>query len=136
MAFLTRNYRLQLVQSLTVRSIQNASSGLYVINHARFSCRCSSVAAIFPTSTGISSTVRCISSTLGTVGVQSAGFWHRVASMWQCPRCFHTQSEEVATTRTQVAEVACEGCGCIFERASPGASWVLNEGDYIGSATR
>ena len=57
--------------------------------------------------------------------------------MWKCPRCGHTSCEEVATTRTQVtAEVACEGCGNIFQRASPGAPWVRNEGDYIGSASQ
>ena len=56
---------------------------------------------------------------------------------WKCPRCGHTSCEDIATTRTQVtAEVACEGCGCVFQRASPGAPWVLNEGDYIGSASQ
>ena len=43
---------------MTVGSIQNASSGLYVRSDTRFSCRCSSVAAIFPTSTGTAGSAR------------------------------------------------------------------------------
>jgi len=55
------------------------------------------------------------------------------ARMWTC-RCGHTSCERVAQTRTQVtAELACEGCGRIYQRASPGAPLVLFEGDYIGS---
>ena len=40
------------------------------------------------------------------------------------------------TSLQVTAEVACEGCGNIFQRASPGAPWVRNEGDYIGSASQ